>query len=89
MRLINQLKNPNSRNWILRIARITERSHRSIYSYLFGDCQYSKFFELAVENVFTDILDEQLLKDQETDIDFDAENFDPFNVGSAPDNFPL
>ena len=66
---------------------------RTIYSYLFSERQYSKFFELAVENLFTDILDEMAESEDEPNapegvklpaferVDFNAENFDPFGVG--------
>ena len=76
-----------------RIARIATRNHRSLYSYLFREGQFSKFFELAVENLFQVILDdvreaseegeaspERVVEESVEPVDFDKEVFDPFNV---------
>ena len=74
------------------MARIAERNNRSIYSYLFHQHQYSMFFELAVENLITDILDEHREESDEAlddlpinlppfeKVDFDAEEFRPFGA---------
>lgn len=90
------MNNPNSKKWILRTARIADRNKRSLYSYLFGNRQYTKFFEYAAENLFQVILDDSVDPNADADapvedtvagaepmaeIDFDAEVFDPFNVG--------
>ena len=67
-----------------------------MYSYLFGDYQYSKHFELAAENLFQEVLDEAEKSPDSVDvpvdedvpanvppmqnIDFTKDEFDPFNV---------
>ena len=75
---------PESRNWILRIARIAERNDRSLYSYMFYPGQYSLIFELACENLFQDILDaaDPTLVSSETADDVNSlreDVFDPFS----------
>ena len=89
--------NQNSKMWLLRTAKIANRSSRSIYSYLFYPNQYSKFFELACEELFSKILDEFESQgvgimtagmgsvpnlQQFEKVDWEAEKFDPFGVGS-------
>lgn len=68
--------------------RIAKRSKRSVYSYLFYPWQYSKFFELAIEEFVSVILDEEVegVVDNEPlpempRVDLSGDNFDPFNLG--------
>ena len=71
--------------------RIAERSKRSVYSYLFYPWQYSKFFELAIEEFISVILDEEVEGVVENEsfpdmprVDFNQETFDPFGVDFNP-----
>lgn len=68
-----------------RTAKIASRNNRSLYSYLFREGQYSKFFELAAENLFEWVLEQSA----DAPVDADMPVQDGTGEGAVPPEHDL